>query len=114
MPQTALDETELTESVVGEDPVSGSAQETEENQEFEITIEDDTPQEDRERDPMPKTIVDDLESDELEEYSAEKAKQLKKVWHDERREKEAAIREREAAFTFAKKILNEDNALKQD
>ena len=114
MPQTALEDTELTESVVGEDPVSGSAQETEENQEFEITIEDDTQQEDRERDPMPKTIVDDLESDELEEYSAEKAKQLKKVWHDERREKEAAIREREAAITFAKKILNENNALKQD
>ena len=114
MPQTALEDTELTESVVGEDPVSGSAQETEENQEFEITIEDDTPQEDRERDPMPKTIVDDLESDELEEYSAEKAKQLKKVWHDERRAKEAAEREREAAVAFAKQIMTENNALKHD
>jgi hypothetical protein len=114
MPQTALEDTELTESVIGEFPIPEPKREAEEDQEFEITIEDDTPQEDRQRDPMPETIVDDLENDELEEYSAEKAKQLKKVWHDERREKEAAIREREAAIAFAKKIMSENNTLKQD
>ena len=114
MPQTALEETELTESVVGALPKVEPDEELEEIQEFEVTIEDDTPQEDRERDPMPETIVDDLESDELEEYSVEKAKQLKKVWHDERRAKEAAEREREAAIAFAKKIMNENRALKQD
>ena len=112
MPQTALEETELTESVVGALPEVEP--DSEENQEFEVIIEDDTPQEDRERDPMPETIVDDLENDELEEYSAEKTKQLKKVWHDERRAKEAAEREREAAVAFAKQIMTENNALKHD
>jgi hypothetical protein len=112
MPQTALEETELTESIVGDAPKSEP--DPEENEEFEVFIEDDTPEEDRERDPMPEAIVDDLENDELEEYSAEKTKQLKKVWHDERRAKESAEREREAAVTFAKQIMNENNALKQD
>jgi hypothetical protein len=112
MPQTALEETELTESIVGE-PLKAGA-DPEENEEYEIFIEDDTPQEDRERDPMPGAIVDDLENDELEEYSAEKTKQLKKVWHDERRAKESAEREREAAVAFAKQIMNENNALKYD
>jgi hypothetical protein len=112
MPQTALEETELTESVVGALPEVEP--DSEENQEFEVIIEDDTPQEDRQRDPMPEAIVDDLENDELEEYSAEKTKQLKKVWHDERRAKEAAEREREAAVAFAKQIMTENNALKHD
>ena len=112
MPQTALEETELTESVVGALPKVEP--DSEENQEFEVIIEDDTPQEDRQRDPMPEAIVDDLENDELEEYSAEKTKQLKKVWHDERRAKEAAEREREAAVAFAKQIMTENNALKHD
>ena len=112
MPQTALEETELTESVVGALPKVEP--DSEENQEFEVIIEDDTPQEDRQRDPMPETIVDNLENDELEEYSAEKTKQLKKVWHDERRAKEAAEREREAAVAFAKQIMSENNALKHD
>ena len=114
MPQTALEETELTESVVGALPEVEPDEKFEENQEFEVIIEDDTPQEDRQRDPMPETIVDDLENDELEEYSAEKTKQLKKVWHDERRAKEAAEREREAAVAFAKQIMSENNALKHD
>ena len=112
MPQTALEETELTESIVGEPPKAEP--DPIENEEFEVIIEDDTPQEDRERDPMPEAIVEALEDDELEEYSAEKTKQLKKVWHDERRAKEAAEREREAAVTFARKIMNENNALKHD
>ena len=37
------------------------------NTEFEIEIEDDTPSEDRGRDPMPKELVKELEDDELEE-----------------------------------------------
>jgi len=41
----------------------------EQEQEFEVEIEDDTPPEDRGRQPMPKEIVDELEKDELEEYS---------------------------------------------
>ena len=71
---------------------------------IEVEIEDDTPKEDRGRIPMPKEIVEELENDGLDEYS-EKVKQrlsqMKKVWHDERREKERAIREREEALRFA-------------
>ena len=36
---------------------------------FEIEIEDDTPPEDRDRQPLPKEMVQELEDDELEEYS---------------------------------------------
>ena len=65
---------------------------------FEIEVEDDTPEEDQGREPMPEEIVKELDNDdELENFSKEKAKQLKKVWHDERRAKEAALREREEA-----------------
>ena len=63
---------------------------------FEIEIEDDTPEEDRDRQPLPKEIVDELEDDELEEYSEgvkTRLKQMKKVWHDERRAKDQALRE---------------------
>ena len=38
---------------------------------------------------------------------------MKKVWHDERREKERASREREEALTLAQRIHQENQALKQ-
>jgi hypothetical protein len=73
-------------------------------EELQVEVIDDTPPGDKGREPMPKPIVEELEKDDLEEYS-EKVKtrlsQMKKVWHDERREKEAALREREEAFRFA-------------
>jgi len=56
--------------------------------EVDIEIEDDTPEEDRGRTPLPQEIVQELEADELEEYSDKvktRLKQMKKVWHDERR-----------------------------
>ena len=100
MPQTALEnEDDIVEGV---------------EEEFEIVIEDDTPEEDRDREPMPEEIVDNLEKDELEEYSVEKSKQLKKVWHDERRAKEEAQRERDAATTYAKQQLEENKKLRAD
>ena len=37
---------------------------------------------------------------------------MKKVWHDERREKEAALREQQAAIDLARKIAEENRALK--
>jgi hypothetical protein len=81
----------------------------------EIEVEDDTPPEDRGRAPMPKALVDELEADELEEYSEKvktRLKQMKKVWHDERREKEAARREQQEAVDFARKIMEENKRLK--
>ena len=75
-----------------------------ETDEEEIEIIDDTPEEDRNIRPLPKEMVDELETDdESEEYSKKvknKFQQYKKVYHDERRNKEAAQREQEAAIEF--------------
>ena len=83
--------------------------------EIEIEIEDDTPVEDRGRERLPEEIVKELEADELEDYSDKvktRLKQMKKVWHDERREKEQAERERQEALTLAQKVLEENKQLK--
>ena len=82
---------------------------------FYLEIEDDTPPEDRNREPLPKEIVQELEQDELEDYSEKvktRLKQMKKVWHDERREKESAMRERQAAEDLAQRVLDENKKLK--
>ena len=74
----------------------------------EIEVEDDTPEADRGREPMPQDIVDELEADELEEYSDKvktRLKQMKKVWHDERREKERLQREQNEAVSIAQRYL---------
>jgi hypothetical protein len=82
---------------------------------FEIEVEDDTPPEDRGREPMPKELVEELDKDELEDYSDKvkiRLKQMKKVWHDERRAKEAAYREQQEAVEFARKLAEENKRLK--
>jgi hypothetical protein len=80
-----------------------------------IEVEDDTPEADRGRAPMPKEIVDELEADELEEYSEKvkvRLKQMKKVWHDERREKERYQREQNETITAMQRVLEENKKLK--
>lgn len=84
--------------------------------EIEIEIEDDTPEVDRNKKPMPKPLVEELEKDELDSYDdavKEKLKQMRKVWHDERREKEAALREQQEALTVAQRLLEENKRIKQ-
>ena len=81
----------------------------------ELEIEDDTPEADRGREPMPKEVVDELEADELEEYSDKvktRLKQMKKAWHDERREKERLQREQNEALNAAQRLLAENRQLK--
>lgn len=81
-----------------------------------IEVVDDTPEEDRGRDPMPKEIVEELESDELEDYSEKvkiRLKQMKKVWHDERREKERVLREQQEALSAAQRLLEENRRLRK-
>jgi len=86
-----------------------------EEESFEIEVEDDTPPQDRGRTPSQPEFVEQLEKDELDEYS-ESAKQkiagFRKIYHDERREKERALREHEEAITLAQKLLEENRALK--
>jgi len=89
-----------------------------EDVDIEIEIEDDTPPEDRNRAPMPKEIVEKLEkADDSEEELDPKAQkerlaQYKKVWNDERRAKEAALREQQEAINLAKKALDENKRLR--
>jgi hypothetical protein len=82
-----------------------------------VEVEDDTPEADRGREPMPKEIVEELENDELEEYSEKvktRLKQMKKVWHDERREKEREAREKAEALAAAQRLLEENRRLKEN
>jgi hypothetical protein len=84
--------------------------------EIDIEIEDDTPPEDRGRDPMPKELVEELDKDDLEEYSDKvkvRLKQMKKVWHDERRAKESAYREQQEAIEYARRVVEENQQLKR-
>ena len=84
--------------------------------EIEIEIEDDTPAEDRGRQPLPKPLVEELEKDELDQYDDNvktKLKQMRKVWHDERREKEAALREQQEAVNLAQRLFEENKRVKQ-
>ena len=81
-----------------------------------VDVKDDTPAEDRFVEPLPNNIKEDLEkADDSEDYSHNvklKFKQYKKAWHDERREKEAALREQQEALNVAQRILDENRKLK--
>ena len=90
--------------------------EVEANEGFEIEVEDDTPEEDRGRQPMPKELVEELDKDELEQYdekTKQRLKQMRKVYHDERREKEAAVREQREAISLAQRLLEENKRIKK-
>ncbi len=87
----------------------------EEADNLEIEIEDDTPPQDRGRDPLPQNLKEELEQDDLEQYDEavkQKLKQMKKVWHDERRAKEAAYREQQEAIDLARKLMEENQKIK--
>ena len=100
-------------------PDEAQEQETQEQQveaaESDFEVEDDTPEQDRGREPLPENVVKELEEDELNDYSERvrtRMAQLKKVWHDERRAKEATLREREEALRVAQQIIEENKRLK--
>ena len=85
--------------------------------ELEIEIEDDTPPEDRGREPTPKEVVQKLEVEvnELDQYSEDAKKkmiQMKKIWNDERRAREAAEREQQAAIDAARRLREENERIK--
>ena len=86
-----------------------------ESDDFEFEIVDDTPPEDRGREPSepPEEVTDD----ELKTYSQsvqQRIKHLSKGYHDERRAKEQAFRERQALEEMARKLVEENNRLKGD
>lgn len=80
----------------------------------EVEIIDDTPAADRNRKPMTEAPVDPTD-EELEAYSESAKKRIKhftKGYHEERRAKEAALREREEAVHAAQTIAEENRKLK--
>ena len=79
-----------------------------------VEEEDDTPAADKGKEPLPKEMVEDLEKDDLEGYSErvkQRMAQLKKVWHDERRAKEQAAREKDEAIAYAQKVAEHNRNL---
>ena len=82
---------------------------------FQLEIEDDTPPADRGRKPMA-TPPEDPTDDELATYDEKVQARIKKFtrgYHDERRAKEQALREREAAEDFARQVFEENKKLQQ-
>jgi hypothetical protein len=85
-----------------------------EDEELEIEIEDDTPKADRGRSTA--TPPADVTDEELSEYDEKVQKRLKKFtrgYHDERRAKETAFRERQAAEDFGKQMFEENKRLQE-
>jgi hypothetical protein len=97
------------------DEVENTGDKDEDEGSLQIEVEDDTPEQDRGRTPSQPEFVEQLDKDELDEYS-ESAKQkiagFRKVFHDERREKERALREQQEAIAVAQRLLEENRSLK--
>jgi len=82
---------------------------------FDVEIEDDTPRKDRGRKPDD-TPPEDPTEDELASYDEKVQSRLKKFtrgYHDERRAKEEALREREAAEKLAKQLWDQNRKLQE-
>ncbi len=85
-----------------------------ETDDFEVEVVDDTPKADRGR--KASEPPDDVTDEELEDYSDKVRKRIKhfsKGYHDERRAKETALREREELERYAQQLVNENKGLKE-
>jgi len=81
--------------------------------ETEIEVVDDTPEQDRNRAPM-KEAPAEVNDDELSQYSEgvkNRIKHFSKGYHEERRAKESALREREEAVRLAQSLVEENKRL---
>lgn len=81
---------------------------------LEIEVVDDTPEVDRNREPL-KTPPKELSDDELSKYDESvktRIKHFSKGFHDERRAKETALREQEEAFKIARALVEENKKLR--
>ena len=81
--------------------------------EVEVEVVDDTPAADRNR--KPSEPPEEVTNEELENYSEKVKKRIQhfsKGYHDERRVKEQALREREEAIAYAQQLVNENQKLK--
>ena len=85
--------------------------------ELEVEVVDDTPEEDKNRPARTEGTKPDIpEDDEIAKYKGDaqkRIKQLKYEYHEERRAKEAAEREKNEAVKHAERILQENNKLRK-
>jgi hypothetical protein len=92
---------------------SEKEEKVEPKEEVEIEVVDDTPPKDRNR--KASDPPEDVTDEELEDYSEKVRKRLQhfsKGYHDERRAKETAFREKEEALRIAQQLVEENNNLK--
>jgi hypothetical protein len=85
------------------------------DEDIEVEIIDDTPEQDRGRKPLDREVEDPTD-DEIESYSDKvkgRIKELTHARHDERRAKEATLREKQELERFAQQLLSENQQLKQ-
>jgi hypothetical protein len=88
---------------------------TEGEADVEVEIVDDTPEKDRGRKPLDREVADPTE-DEIESYSdgvKKRIKELTHARHDERRAKEALLREKQELERLAQHMAEENKKLKQ-
>jgi hypothetical protein len=100
-----------------QDDVKVTTEDDQTDEQIIIDVEDNTPVEDRGKPPLPDNVKEELYNDELEDYSSKVKKkliQMKKLAHDERREKENAVREQQEAINFAQKVMEENKRLKSN
>ena len=115
MAQTEFEEDFKFPHEVEEEAKGKPAAEAEEDDGFDVEIEDDTPKKDRGRKPD-ETPPEDPTEDELSSYDEKVQSRLKKFtrgYHDERRAKEEALREREAAEKLAKQLWEQNRKLQE-
>ena len=100
-----------------QDDVKVTTEDDQTDEQIIIDVEDNTPEEDRNKPPMEEKVKQELYNDELEDYSTKVKKkliQMKRLAHEERREKENALREQQEAVAFAQKIMEENKRLKSN
>jgi len=83
---------------------------------FEVEVVDDTPEQDRGRKPLDREVEDPTD-DEIEQYTQGAQKRIKELTHarhDERRAKEATLREKQELEVLTQRLLDENKKLRQN
>jgi len=96
------------------DEVQNTRVEVDDGSDIEIEIEDDTPEHDRGRKPLSHEVADPTD-EEIESYSDKvknRIKELTHARHDERRSKEAVLREKQELERLAQQLIAENKNLK--
>jgi hypothetical protein len=109
------DKFEFPDEIEEKQKAAANANPPAEDEEFEIEIVDDTPPKDRGRKPLEKEVEDPTD-DEIESYSDKvksRIKELTHARHDERRAKEATLREKQELERLTQQLLDENKRLKQ-